>query len=530
MSNCRCKNKSCSINFGWHSKLGWQATPNKANKKAPKPDEKNLIPLGIVIPDKEHLMLYGAPPTAADFESADYNDHEDYESVLFKLTVKDCPAKSLKIVMTAAPKGSDKKNDGKVVLNNSLAFFNESLNELCLVDSSAAESKPKTAEDDSKSVESYFPEGDYYLRWNGVLNLDGCTATRDLPADELVKNVLHTGFLKSHDLKLTLTVIFCDGKSAEAKKTISFSPIKKDSAWLDSIVFFNGRNGASGPEVLLKMRPRVLDENCGDNNLNRTYDQLKQLAKAGLEIHWRRHDNNMALNNAARNTILEDLSMYYIPGKATADTIGPGGGEPKEAADLGIILNNKHNNKYPTLIKVSSSATIHDKDNPATNKFLPDSDCDFDLEIINPAVDDRRSCCAMLWKRVLYNDVKITGPDTKPDPFDYYKSDLDFMETFAHEYGHIILNDVYGTTGYSWIHKQSSTLGQDVDTKNSIKLPKIPPASEVDLMLYYIDHKVKEPTGESFAYLDLQHRIYSKACNDDVRSAIFLTGLTASFK
>lgn len=88
-------------------------------------------------------------------------------------------------------------------------------------------------------------------------------------------------------------------------------------------------------------------------------------------------------------------------------------------------------------------------------------------------------------------------------------ADENFKETAAHEIGHLILNGYGGIKNYSWIHKGSSSLTQNV--KDNQPLPN---SGEIDVMKYY--NVSTDPVNNS-------HRIV--ADEYDVLSLFWLCGV-----
>jgi hypothetical protein len=99
------------------------------------------------------------------------------------------------------------------------------------------------------------------------------------------------------------------------------------------------------------------------------------------------------------------------------------------------------------------------------------------------------------------------------DPVNYVAiADNNFKDTVGHEWGHTILQYAVGLT-YSWTHKGSSTLLQDV----SASATNYPASGDIDIMLYYKNGS--PPSARTFAVdqdvrrtIALAKTTYSKYC------------------
>ncbi len=394
MTTCSCNNVKCSLNFGWYEDL----TPPKVNdankgKSLPKAQPNELVPLGLVMADEDLLKIHNKtypPPITAE----QYNDHKNYEGLQFKISFQDCLAKKITIQMEAfdkskpptdSSKSDDAKTEGDVAPTGGdtaskkveklpdyifQAYLKKSeSNEKELIaaeysDPSPADNtevskkgsknkkkdKNKTAEEAKKeeAVQTVDLEaGDYYWHWDGYFNFKATPPAFSGDPDEFSGKVLHAGYLKTHNFKITLTVHFCDGKTAQDSKELSFTPKIPDMAWIDAVILLNGSGGAT--EAILKMRLSTAPGAAlpPGSLYNRTYDNLKTLLKTGLEYHWRRHENNLKLNDDSgwkgRLPISTcDLTKYYVPGGSIASM----------ADCQGIVINNSTLNKNLSAAKI----------------------------------------------------------------------------------------------------------------------------------------------------------------------------------
>ncbi|WP_223668887.1 hypothetical protein [Kangiella shandongensis] len=220
-----------------------------------------------------------------------------------------------------------------------------------------------------------------------------------------------------------LKIVFIGTKNGiDKKRTIEFDNDAEEVDWLDVRI---DKNSGSA-EVTL--RPSFSDDGIDGTPPQGvtvvSYDYVKQLAKQGIEKYWSR---------------------------------------------TGSRAVNSPEGKFDVRVKV---------------EFAEPSASDFDLER-NYDTDFGRSTSFWVFKSIIYNygfhyrrNARLGLGVVKQE------ADENFKETAAHEIGHLILNNYGGRFGYSWSHKDSST----VLTQSTLDNQNLPSSGEIDLMKYYEYH------------------------------------------
>ncbi|APU28243.1 hypothetical protein UYA_00400 [Ectopseudomonas alcaliphila JAB1] len=248
------------------------------------------------------------------------------------------------------------------------------------------------------------PEGEHLWQWDGY--------------DQ--SGALDTRVLKSEQLLVRLTA----RKAAEEQVTeLRLNNSAQQAAWVDARV---DRNGGS---VELTVRPSFSDGGVTGRNdqlTARTFEELKALAKSGVERYWSR-DGSRGVIGASIQT---DKGVFQVKVLAQVN-------EKPSAKDFPLI------------------ASISD--------------------------DFGRSTSFAMFKKIYHNQGWWAAANY-PVSF----ADQDFEHTAAHELGHLILNE-YGDGGvipeYSWSHKSTST----ILTQKPLENNPVPASGEIDLMHYHSD-------------------------------------------
>ncbi|MGA4449407.1 PAAR domain-containing protein [Ectopseudomonas chengduensis] len=247
------------------------------------------------------------------------------------------------------------------------------------------------------------PTGEHQWQWDGYDR----------------SGVLDTRVLKSPNLLVRLTV----KKGAEEQVSeLRLDNTAAAAPWVDARV---DRNAGS---VEITLRPSFSDGGVSGRNNQltaRTFDELKVLAKAGVEYYWSREGSRAGGIDKPIQT-------------------AKGAFQVKVIADV---------NAKPSAKNFPLIASIGD--------------------------DFGRSTSFAMFKKI-YHNLGMWAAANYPANF----ADEDFAHTAAHEVGHLILNE-YGDGGlipaYSWSHKSTSTILTQAPVDNH----PIPAAGEIDLMHYH---------------------------------------------
>ena len=248
------------------------------------------------------------------------------------------------------------------------------------------------------------PEGEHFWQWDGY-GQDG---------------VLDTQVLKSEQLLVRLTA----RKGTEEQTTeLRLNNSVQEAAWVDARV---DRNSGT---VDLTVRPSFSDGGVTGSSTQRTartFEELKTLAKTGIERYWSR-----------------DGSRGVIGGP---------------------IQTNKGAFQIRVLAQIN--AKPYAKDFPL---------------IASISDDFGRSTSFAMFKKIYHNQGWWASANY-PVSF----ADQEFEHTAAHELSHLILNE-YGDGGmipeYSWSHKSTST----ILTQKPLDNNPVPASGEIDLMHYHSD-------------------------------------------
>lgn len=253
------------------------------------------------------------------------------------------------------------------------------------------------------STATLLPEGEHPWQW------DGYDTT----------GVLDTRVLKSPTLKIRLTA---NKGSEEQVFELPLSNDAEESDWVDSRI---DRNASTAS---VTVRPSFSDGGIKGKNPRltaKTFEQLKAMAKEGIERYWSR--------NGRRSNGID---------KPVTTSRGT--------------------------VKVTVIAEVNTK--PCAKDFPL-------VELLD--ADFGRSTSFAMFKKIYHNAGywnSMGWPASAPDE--------DFARTSAHEFGHLVLND-YGDGGlipnYSWSHKSSST----VLTQSPVDNHPVPVSGEIDLMHYH---------------------------------------------
>lgn len=253
------------------------------------------------------------------------------------------------------------------------------------------------------STAALLPVGEHPWQWDGYDT----------------SGVLDTRVLKSHALKVRLTA------SKGGKVQVFELPLSndaKESDWVDSRI---DRNSTTAE---VTVRPSFSDGGIKGKNPSltaKTFEQLKAMAKQGIECYWSRDGRRG--NNV-------DLPVTTSRGTFRVAVIAEVSAKPS-AKDFPLIE-------------------------------LLDSDFG-------------RSTSFAMFKKIYHNAGFWTSMGWPASA-----ADDDFAHTSAHEFGHLVLND-YGDEGlipnYSWSHKSSST----VLTQSPVESHPVPARGEIDLMHYH---------------------------------------------
>ncbi|WP_339490392.1 PAAR domain-containing protein [Pseudomonas sp. EL_65y_Pfl2_R95] len=261
------------------------------------------------------------------------------------------------------------------------------------------------------NTQALLPKGEHVWQWDGY-STDG---------------VLDTRILKSPNLKIRLTAT----KGAQQQiEELPFANSANESAWVDT------RIDRMAKTVEITVRPSFSDGGVlgKDSTLTaKSFSQLQNLAKAGIELYWSRNDSRAQGIGAAIQT-----------------------------------------NQGP--FKVTVTATVNAEPSAKNFPLISSVDTDFG-----------RSTSFAMFKKI-YHNQGFWRAANYPSKF----ADQDFEHTAAHEFGHLILNN-YGDGGlipdYSWSHKHTST----VLTQSPVENNPTPTAGEVDVMHYHSNY----PQGPS---------------------------------
>lgn len=249
------------------------------------------------------------------------------------------------------------------------------------------------------------PTGEHSWQWDGY-SLAG---------------VLDTKVLKSTALKVRLTAV-----KGGLRQIVELS-LANDSEEVDWVDVRIDRNAGMAQ---INVRPSFSDGGISGQSAHltaKTFEQLKAMAKDGIERYWSR-------NGSRPNGIGSPI-------------------QTKKAR-----------------LSVTVVATINER--PSAKDFPL-------IELLTP--DFGRSTSFAMFKKI-YHNAGFWDAARYPAGF----ADGDFAHTAAHEFGHLVLND-YGDGGlipeYSWSHKETSS----VLTQSPKDNHPVPGNGEIDVMHYHSD-------------------------------------------
>ncbi len=234
--------------------------------------------------------------------------------------------------------------------------------------------------------------------------------------------VLDTKVLKSAALKVRLIAV------KGGVQQIVDMPLANESEEVDWVDVRIDRNAATAQ---IDVRPSFSDGGVSGRNTSltaKTYEQLKTMAKAGIEHYWSRNGSRPNGIGAPIRTTNGEMEITVI-----ADVNGHPGA----------------------------------RDFPLIEKL----DANFG-----------RSTSFSMFKKI-YHNAGFWDAARYPTGF----ADSDLEHTAAHEFGHLVLND-YGDGGlipeYSWSHKQTSSVLTQSPNDNH----PVPGNGEIDVMHYHSDY------------------------------------------
>ena len=250
------------------------------------------------------------------------------------------------------------------------------------------------------------PAGEHPWQWDGY-SLAG---------------VLDTKVLKSAALKVRLTAV------KGGLRQIVELPLANESEEVDWIDTRIDRNAGTAQ---ISVRPSFSDGGVSGRNASltaKTFEQLKTMAKNGIEHYWSRN-----------------------------------GSRPK---GIGAPL---RTSKGP--ISVTVLADVNSRPSAEDFPLIEKLDADFG-----------RSTSFAMFKKI-YHNAGLWDAARYPAAF----ADGEFEHTAAHEFGHLVLNN-YGDGGlipeYSWSHKETSS----VLTQSPKDNHPVPGNGEIDVMHYHSDY------------------------------------------
>lgn len=263
-------------------------------------------------------------------------------------------------------------------------------------------------------------------------------------------NVLDTKVLKSEELEIA----FIGTKNGiSKKKTIQLNNYAYEVDWLDVKIDKNTN------QAEVTIRPSFSDDGIEGTPPKGvtavSYEDVKQLAKQGIEKYWSRTGNRAVSTPEGTYDVIVKVD-YAEPSAKTFDLVRNYDEDPGRATSFWVFAKIDYNFGFY-----------------------------FDY----------------------FESVLPTKQQVVMRAKQY--ADENFKETAAHEIGHLILNDYGGTVDYSWIHKGSSSLAQNVNGNQPL-----PSSGEIDVMKYYSDST--DPVNNG-------HRIV--ADEYDVLSLFWLSGV-----
>lgn len=269
--------------------------------------------------------------------------------------------------------------------------------------------------------------------------------------------LLDTQVLKSPNLCIRLTA-HKGGQQQIAELRLDNSAEEVD--WVDARIDRNAKT------VELTVRPSFSDGGIKGKNsalTPKSYADLEALAKQGIEHYWSR-DGSRTLGVAA--PINTAKGIYKVSVKAAVNV------EPKA------------------------------KNFPLTENLTPDGG---------------RATSFSIFKNIHHNHgywfyILAAFPPLSRQLETVSRARQDFMQTTAHEFGHLILNEYGGglIPGYSWKHKDTSTLWQTPESNHDLHK-----TGEVDLMHYFTDDISRLPDQDKWDR--------TAAAEQDVKSLIWLS-------
>lgn len=475
ITSCSCSQDKANLDIRFAVKL-----PPEAQNDPPN-DSHVIMPLGIILPPSDDIMVTSPPLTK-------YDDHESYAKLYFIVTHRWCTPLYIKITVFAT----------NLVDGAEYPIFEDSL-----------ENVPSCE--------------DAYWSWDGFGNLDNFVneaATQEQVSQEYSNDCFNTKFLKSHKLKIVLKPYTDPAFSNLLKEHICTKYLKithirdakrilkkeksKGVDWADIIVKRKGTEYEAKVIMRLQINPSINSE--FRQAVNRNEADLTLLCKKGIEYHWRRFGNDSSLNTSLQSDPAVQKNLTHGKGVEHYPIGTPAPRLPDLRVDAAWPPEFKKTTTSPKNSKIKAWVEVEESPKSSLKIRVESTD--------NPDARSRSIANPIIYYKVA--TLVKSGLSSE-----YFNADIFCMDDAAHEVGHMVLYAAYPSDfWYSGAHMGTSSHElQEVNNDSpsyAVSLAIAGPV-ELNLMYYY--------TG----FLLASNMYMRKFHNNDFRALISLCGVYASW-